>query len=81
MSHNELIAEIKKEDKKPKKIFCLVMLGSAVVGIISGFLAAFVEDSIAINDWINAGMKLLNQTSLYIGLVTGTIAALNLIGP
>lgn len=65
MSHNEVIAEIKKEDKKPKKIFYLVLIGSVVVGMISGFLASFVEDSTAINNWINAGMDMVNQTALF----------------
>lgn len=76
MSHSEVMAEIKKEDKKPKKIFYLVCIGSAVVGVISGFFAAFVEDSTAINDWINAGTDMLNQASLYVGVVTSVVVAI-----
>ena len=76
MGHNEAIAEIKKEDKKPKKMFYLVLLGSVLVGIASGFLASFVEDSTAINNWINAGMDMVNQAALYVGLVTSVIVAI-----
>jgi len=76
MSHNEVITEIKKEDKKSKRVFYLVLLGAFVVGVLSGFVTSFVEDSIAINDWINAGMDLLNRVSLYIGVVTSVIVAI-----
>ena len=76
MSHNEVVAENKKEDKKSKRLFYLILVGSVVVGMISGFLAAFVGDSTAINDWINAGMDMLNQASLYVGVVTSVIVAI-----
>lgn len=76
MSKNEVIVEIKKEDKKSKKMFYLVMLGSVIVGVISGFVASFVEDSNAINHWINAGMDMVNQVSVYIGCITSVIVAI-----
>lgn len=76
MSHNEIVAEIKKEDKKSKKIFYLVLVISLVFGLLSGYLASVVEDSEAINNWINSGMDMVNQASIYIGCITSTIAAI-----
>lgn len=75
MSNSEVIAEIKKEDKKPKVIFYLVLAASVVFGLISGYLSAVVEDSESINHWINAGMEMVNQASVYIGCITSVIAA------
>jgi len=76
MSKNEIVAEIKKEDKKSKRIFYLILLGSVIVGMASGFLASFVEDSDTINNWINAGMDMVNQASVYIGCITSVVVAI-----
>ena len=75
MSHNERVAEIKKADKKPKIIFYVVLAVSAVFGMFSGYFASVVEDSESINNWINAGMDMVNLASVYIGAITSVIAA------
>lgn len=76
MSNSEVIAEIKKEDKKPKVIFYLILAVSVVIGLISGYLSAVVGDSEAINNWINSGMDMVNQASVYIGFITSVIVAI-----
>lgn len=75
-TNNEVLEEIKKEDKKPKIIFYIVLAISGLVGLASGYLFGVVEDSKAINDWINAGMDFVNQASVYIGCITSTIAGI-----
>ena len=74
-NNNERLDVIKKEDKKSKKIFYLILAVSVLFGVAGGYLSDVIEDSDAINNWINAGMGLVNQASVYIGCITTTFAA------
>lgn len=74
-TNNEVLEEIKKEDKKPKKVFVIAMICSVLVGFVTGYASVWMEDSVTVNNVLAAltnGFKIL---SVYAGAVLTLVSA------
>lgn len=79
MSKNEVAAEIKKEDKKPQKIFWVIAVCSFIGGVIGAYASGQLEDSVVIENWLAAVHNLFNEISVYIGFISTVLAAMAVI--
>lgn len=76
MSNSEVIAEIKKEDKKPKKIFYIVMACSVVIGFLLGFGSGYLDEAGFIDNWSVILLNGLDVVSVYAGFVFTLISTI-----